>query len=119
MDTNKPNDQHHRGSDAAAKWATLINDRLLPMPRRKLTARDILDQSGHGQDVVLVRDHGGVHDVTFDGDVTVDLADGNVFRAVPRCEVKPSAACTEPAKRCSSAMMGGKLPSSASSPAKR
>lgn len=84
---------------SASKWAALISDRLFPMPRRKLTARDILDQSGHGQDVILVRDHGGVHDVTFDDNAAVDLADGNVFRTMPRCDAKPSAHCTEPAKR--------------------
>jgi Multiubiquitin len=91
--------EHVQNCGSAPKWAALIEDRLFPMPRRKLTARDILDQSGHGQDVVLVRDHGGVHDVTFDGNAAVDLADGNVFRAVPRCEAKPTAHCTEPAKR--------------------
>lgn len=107
MDTHSENQQGHGNAGAehaqncspAPKWAALIGDRLFPMPRRKLTARDILGQSGHGQDVVLVRDHGGVHDVTFDDDATVDLADGNVFRAVSRCEAKPTAHCTEPAKR--------------------
>lgn len=107
MDTHSENQQGHGTAGAehvqncgsAPKWAALISDRLFPMPRRTLTARDILDQSGHGQDVVLVRDHGGVHDVTFDDNATVDLADGNVFRAVPRCEAKPTAHCTESAKR--------------------
>ncbi len=81
------------------KWAALTNDRLFPMPRREMTARDILDQSGHGPDVVLVRDHGGVHDVTFDDNANVDLGDGNVFRTAPRCEAKRPAHCTDPAKR--------------------
>lgn len=107
MDTNSENQQGHgtagaehaQNSSPAPKWAALIRDRLFPMPRRKLTARDILDQSGHGQDVVLVRDHGGVHDFTFDDNATVDLAGGNVFRVLPRCETKPTAHCTEPAKR--------------------
>ncbi|MEK0448351.1 MAG: hypothetical protein RL088_619 [Verrucomicrobiota bacterium] len=91
--------EHVQNCGSAPKWAALIGDRLFPLPRRKLTARDILDQSGHGQDVVLVRDHGGVHDVTFDDNAAVDLADGNVFRKVPRCEAKPTTHCTEPAKR--------------------
>lgn len=91
--------EHVQNCGPAPKWAALIGDRLFPMPRRKLNARDILDQSGHGQDVVLVRDHGGVRDVAFDDNATVDLADGNVFRSVPRCEVKPITDCIEPAKR--------------------
>lgn len=91
--------EHVQNCSSAPKWAALIGDRLFPMPRRKLTARDILDQSGHGQDVVLVRDHGGVHDMMFDEDAAVDLAEGNVFRAVPRCDEQPNTRCAEPAKR--------------------
>lgn len=107
MDTHSENQQGHGNAGAehaqncspAPKWAALVGDRLFPMPHRTLTGRDILDQSGHVQDVALVRDHGGVHDITLDDTATVDLADGNVFRAVPRCEAKPNAHCTEPAKR--------------------
>jgi Multiubiquitin len=90
--------KHVQNCGSAPKWAVLVGDRLFPMPRRKLTARVILDQSEHGSDVVLVRDHGGVQDVTFDGDAGVDLAEGNVFRTVPRCDAKPNTHCTEPAK---------------------
>ncbi len=91
--------EHVQKCGSAPKWAALIGDRLFPMPRQVLTARDILDQSGHGQDVVLVRDHGGVNDVVFGDDATVDLGDGNVFRVVSRCEATPAGTCTEPAKR--------------------
>lgn len=91
--------KHVQNCSPAPRWAVLVGDRLFPMPRQKLTARVILDQSGHGSDVVLVRDHGGVQDVTFEDEGVVDLAEGNVFRAVPRCEAKPNVHCTEPAKR--------------------
>jgi len=91
--------EHVQNCGSAPKWAALVGDRLFPLPRRKLTAREILDQSEHGLDVVLVRDHGGVHDVMLDYDATVDLADGNVFLVVPRCEAKPNTPCTEPTKR--------------------
>ena len=91
--------KHTPNCSSAPKWAALVGDGLFPMPRRKLTARDVLDQSGREQDVVLVRDHGGVHDVTFEDHEAVDLGDGNVFLAVPRCEANPAAHCTEPAKR--------------------
>lgn len=98
MDTNKPNNQYISGCDAAPKWAAVINDRLFPMPRRKLTVMDILDQSSHGQDVVLVRDHETTNDVPFANSTEVDLAEGNVFRVIPRCEAGPQPACTGAAK---------------------
>lgn len=67
------------GRESAAKWAILLNDELFPMPRRKLLARDILDQCGVTRDFVLQRDHGDTHDVIFDDDKEVDLTHGNVF----------------------------------------
>lgn len=82
----------------AEKWAALVSDRLFPMPRRKLSARAILDQAGTGPNHVLVRDHGDPNDIVFADDTLVDLAEGNVFRTIPRCEVAPQAACTAPAK---------------------
>lgn len=81
--------EHVQDCRPAPKWAALVNDRLFPMPRRKRTARDILDQAGFGQDVVLVRDHESRNDVSFADDAEVDLADGNVFRAVQRCQAGP------------------------------
>lgn len=85
--------EHVQNCGSAPKWAALINDRLFPMPRRKLAARDVLDQSGHGRDLVLVRDHETRNDVPLADDATVDLAEGNVFRAVPLCEAGPQPAC--------------------------
>lgn len=89
---------HVQNCGSAPKWAALVGDRLFPMPRRKLTARDILDQSGHGQDAVLVRDHETKNDVPFPDAAEVDLAEGNVFRVVSRCEAEPKPHCTSVAK---------------------
>ena len=69
------------------------------MPRRKLADRDILDQAGIGRDFVLVRDHETPNDVAFADEAIVDLAEGNVFRAVTRCETEPQAPCAAAAKR--------------------
>ena len=91
-------DHTSRRNHAAAKWAAVFNDQLFPMPRRQLTARDILDQAGVGKEFVLVRDHGSPNDVVFDDDAMVDLAEGNVFRLIPRCEGGPQQPCTAPAK---------------------
>lgn len=81
-----------------AKQAALIGDKLFPMPRCKLAARDILDQAGVGRDFVLVRDHGSPNDIILIDDTLMDLAEGNVFRIIPRCETTPQAPCTGPAK---------------------
>jgi hypothetical protein len=81
--------EHVQNCSPAEKWAALIGDRLFPMPRPKLAARDILDQSGHGQNVVLVRDHETRNDVPFADGSEVDLAEGNVFRVVARCAPIP------------------------------
>jgi Multiubiquitin len=90
--------EHAQNCSPAPKWAALIGDRLFPMPRRKLAARDILDQAGVGMDFVLVRDHGSANDVVLKDDALVDLAEGNVFRVIPRCEAAPQPPCTGPAK---------------------
>ncbi|MBI5818283.1 MAG: hypothetical protein HZA88_04785 [Verrucomicrobia bacterium] len=82
----------------ASKWAIVLGDRLFPMPRRKLTARDILDQTGTAKEFVLVRDYESPHDVAFDDNALVDLADGNVFLPTPRCEATPQRHCAAPAK---------------------
>lgn len=86
------------GRESAAKWAILLNDELFPMPRRKLLARDILDQCGVTRDFVLQRDHGDTHDVIFDDDKEVDLTHGNVFRTTPRCNNTGEQRPDEPAK---------------------
>jgi len=106
MDTFQSTKQGHGTAEAnhaqncspAPKWAAIVTDALFPMPRRKLTARDILDQTGAGRDFVLVRDHGSPNDVVFTDDALVDLAEGNVFRTIPRCEAATQAPCTGPAK---------------------
>jgi len=61
------------------KWAALINDSLYPMPRRHLSARDILDQCGAQPNLRLVRDRGTSSDGGFEDNDIVDLAEGNVF----------------------------------------
>ena len=90
--------EHAQNCSPAPKWAALITDTLFPMPRRKLTARDILDQAGVGQDFVLVRDYGSPNDIVLADDALADLAEGNVFRSLPRCEAGHMQPCTGPAK---------------------
>jgi hypothetical protein len=62
------------------KWAALIDDALYPMPRRKLTERDILDQCAAPPKTRLLRDRGTPDDGGFHSDELIDLGEGNVFR---------------------------------------
>lgn len=71
---------------AAPKWAAVVADRMAPMPRRRLRARDILHQAGAPDGAVLVRDLNSPIDVGFAPDAMVDLAEGNVFRLVHGCQ---------------------------------
>lgn len=80
------------------KYACVLGDLLLPMPRAELSALTILEQAGYGPDSVLVRDHGGPDDVTFSHEQIVDLREGNVFSVAARCDHKPNSQCLQPAK---------------------
>lgn len=89
MNPNPPSETGHGTAGAehhqTPKWAAVVNDRLLPMPRRNLSARTILEQAGAEPDVILVRDHENQQDFPLKDDEMVDLAAGNVFKLVDRC----------------------------------
>lgn len=72
-------------SSVQEKWAAVVNDQVVPMPRRKLRSRDILHQAAIPTGHVLVRDFNSPNDVGFEDDALVDLAEGNVFNAVIGC----------------------------------
>lgn len=87
--TSPVNSHTQDASHPNAKQAAVIDDSLFPMPRAKLTARDILDQAGAPKDVVLQRDYNSPIDQVFADDELVDLREGNVFKMVPRCAPVP------------------------------
>ncbi|MGC3971629.1 MAG: hypothetical protein QM775_31075 [Pirellulales bacterium] len=70
---------------ASPKWAAVVGDQLVYLPRQVLKARDILHQAG-ATGKKLVRDLLSPFDVGFTDDAEVDLAEGNVFRLVDDCE---------------------------------
>lgn len=82
----------------ASKWAAVLGDRLLQMPRRIVLAKDIKHEAGIGPDFVLVRDYNSPNDTVFADDTEVDLGEGNVFRVIPACEAAPTKSCRELAK---------------------
>jgi hypothetical protein len=74
---------------AAPQWAAVVGGRLIPLPRRRLTAQVVLDQSGKS-DGVVVRDYDQPVDLAIPSDAELDLAQGNVFRFVDKCDAPPS-----------------------------
>lgn len=85
---------------AEPKWAALVDDQAIPMPRQIVTAQVVKDQAGIGHNFVLVRDHQSRNDQVLADHAELDLATGNVFRVIPRCEGAGADAppCHEPAK---------------------
>lgn len=90
--------QHPEICQRLPKWAAAVNDTLVLLPRQHVTSRLIKEQAGIPADLTLVRDHGSANDVPFDDEAQLDLSDGNVFYALPRCEVKPANGCIVPPK---------------------
>lgn len=83
---------------ADAKWAALVDDRLIPLPRRRLTAEVILEQAGAPAHRILVRDFNSPNDIGYEPDAQIDLADGNVFRTSTDCERRGEVSSNAPAK---------------------
>ena len=96
---SSPVEKHTPNCQPASKWMALVNDENVLAPTRSVMARVIKAQADVPDDHVLVRDHGTEHDVAYDDDAVLDLAEGNVFFTVPRCEYQPRCGCAGPAKR--------------------
>lgn len=63
-----------------ARWAAIVGDVVIPMPRRIVTGLLIKEQAGIGNDVTLVRDYQTPFDVKMVDEEEIDLAQGNMFR---------------------------------------
>lgn len=86
------------GCQPPAKWAAVVDDVLVPMPGRRVRVAVLAAQAGVPDGFVLVRDHNSPDDVAQPAEGDVDLAEGNVFYRLERCNVRPPATCREPAK---------------------
>jgi hypothetical protein len=64
-----------------ARWAAIVGDVVIPMPRRIVTALLIKEQAGLDNKVSLIRDHQSPFDERFRDEAEIDLAQGNVFRS--------------------------------------
>ena len=94
MEAHPPIAQCHH----AAKWAALVDDVVVPMPRRTVAACLIKEQAGVGPEFILVRDFNSPDDVVLNDADEVDLAEGNVFYRLRSCEVPPRGHCDSPPK---------------------
>ncbi len=74
-----------------AKWAARIEDQLVEAPQRKVKVQVLKDQGNIPPGSILVRDFNGEQDVALNDDQIVDLAEGNVFYAVPAGEAPKGA----------------------------
>lgn len=90
--------KHALNCRPAQKWAALVDDKVVFSPSQKVLARVLKEQSGATEADVLVRDHGSEHDFACDDDHVVDLAEGNCFFTVTRCDHTPRGGCDAPAK---------------------
>ncbi len=86
------------GCPHAAKWAAVVDDVLVPMPRRTVPVSVLMTQASVPAGFVLVRDHNSPDDVVLPDDGVIDLADGNVFYRLERCGVQPRGKCVEAPK---------------------
>lgn len=80
------------------KWAVVVNDRLIPMPRRRITSAVIHEQASIQRGHILFRDHNSPSDPVIPNDSEVDLGEGNVFYTEPTCELTDQSPCAAPAK---------------------
>jgi len=90
--------KHPETCQCSPKWAALVNDTLVLLPKQRVTARLIKHEAAAAADLTLVRDHGGPNDMPFEDETQLDLSEGNVFYTLPHCEVKPGSGCIAPPK---------------------
>ncbi len=91
-------DSCRTGCEPAAKWGVVVDDVVVSMPDRWVTVSLIKAQASISDDFVLVRDHNSPNDVVLRDDEQVDLAKGNVFYRLKRCEAQMNGPCHDAAK---------------------
>jgi hypothetical protein len=85
--------EHDKPRRPEAKWAAKIEDQFFPSHGRKVKALVLKEQANIPPENVLVRDLNGEGDTPLQDEHVVDLAEGNVFYAVPACEAPNGTGC--------------------------
>lgn len=91
-------DNHQAVACGQARWATLVNDTLVHAPQRLVPVSVLNVQASISDEFVLVRDHNSPNDTILQDGESVDLAEGNVFYSLRRCDVVARPGCESPAK---------------------
>jgi hypothetical protein len=79
---------HSKPVSPAPRWAALVDDKPIPLPRRIVDAAVIKEQAEIPAGFVLVRDYDSPEDTAIRDGEAVDLAQGNVFYRVETCDAK-------------------------------
>jgi hypothetical protein len=90
--------EHAQNRSPAPKWAALVDDEPIPMPRQLVKVAVIMAQAEIPPGFVLLRDYDSPDDTVLADEETVDLARGNVFYRLPVCDAKPCGHCDAPPK---------------------
>ena len=90
--------EHAQNCSPAPKWAALVDDEPIPMPKQLVTVAVIKAQAEIAPGSMLVRDYDSPNDMLLADTETVDLAKGNVFYTEPACDLKPRDHCGAPPK---------------------
>lgn len=104
MQTEKPIGQsdalaeHAQNCSPAPKWAALVDDEPIPLPRKLVTVAVIKAQAEIPTGSVLVRDYDSPDDAVLADEETIDLAKGNVFYTELARDAKPHGHCLAPPK---------------------
>lgn len=91
-------DEHTQNCSPAPKWAALVDDEPIPMPRQVVKADVIKAQAEIPPGFALVRGYDSPDDMVLADDEDVDLAKGNVFYRLEACNAKPRGHCQAPPK---------------------
>lgn len=86
-------------SASGPRWVGLFDDRLVILPRRSVPVSLLRILASISQDHALIRDRESPVDDVLDDGSTIDLAEGNVFRTAPRCDVAGSSVGSGRAKK--------------------
>lgn len=90
--------EHAQNCSSAPKWAALVDDTPIPMPRQHVKVAVIKAQADIPAGFELVRDHDSPDDPVLKDEETIDLALGNVLYRLPACDVTPRGHCEALAK---------------------
>jgi hypothetical protein len=90
--------EHAQNCSPAPKWAALVDDETIPLPRQLVKVAVIKAQAEIPPGFVLVRDYDSPDDAILGDEETVDLTKGNVLYRLAACDVKPRGHCDAPPK---------------------